>query len=278
VPYPPIDEQRAIADFLDRETAGIDRLANEQSRLVDSLREKRAAVIFRLVTRGLSPAALKVSGVEWVGEVPQHWEVHRIGALFKETSDAGHDDLPILSVSIHDGVSDKQLEDDELERKVARSEDMSKYKKVLPSDLVYNMMRAWQGGFGTVAVPGMVSPAYVVARPTRSLSTKFIELLLRTPCAIEEMRRHSHGVADFRLRLYWDDFKSLRVALPPLGEQHGIVEAARSETESVDALAGMIAAQNGRLAEYRSALISAAVTGQIDVRNYRTKEAAAVCQ
>jgi len=108
--------------------------------------------------------------------------------------------------------------------------------------------------------------------------TKFIELLLRTPAAIEEMRCHSYGVADFRLRLYWDHFKMLRVALPPLAEQREIVEAAQRETESIDALIRVIEVQNEKLAEYRSALISAAVTGQIDVRNYHPQEAAVLCQ
>jgi type I restriction enzyme S subunit len=279
IPLPPLEEQRAIADFLDRETADIDSLVGKQNRLVDSLIDKRQAAICQLVTRGLNPTATLVpSGVEWLGEVPKLWEIYRIGSLFREASDVGEDGLPILTVSIHDGVSDRQLDDEERERKVIRIEDTSKYKKVIPSDLVYNMMRAWQGGFGAVLVAGLVSPAYVVARPRRPLVTKFIELLLRTPAAIEEMRCHSYGVADFRLRLYWDHFKTLRVALPPLAEQHEIVEAAQRETESIDALVKVIEVQNAKLGEYRSALISAAVTGQIDVRNYRPQEAAALCQ
>lgn len=276
---PSLDEQRMIADFLDRETAGVDSLVGEQNRLVDSLIDKRQAVICQFVTRGLNPAAtLAPSGVEWLGEVPKHWEVCRIASLFREASDVGEDGLPILTVSIHDGVSDRQLDDEEVERKFIRIEDTSKYKKVIPSDLVYNMMRAWQGGFGAVRVPGLVSPAYVIARPRRPIVTKFMELLLRTPAAIEEMRCHSYGVADFRLRLYWDHFKTLRVALPPLAEQRGIVEAAQRETESIDALIKVIELQNEKLAEYRSALISAAVTGQIDIRNYRPQEADALCQ
>lgn len=100
----------------------------------------------------------KDSGVEWLGRIPAHWDVLRAAHLFKEVAEQGSEDLPILSVSIHDGVSDDELNDEELDRKVTRSEDRSKYKKVQPGDLVYNMMRAWQGGFGTVRVTGMVSP------------------------------------------------------------------------------------------------------------------------
>src|SRR5215210_3541168 len=89
------------------------------------------------------------SGVEWLGEVPAHWEVMRLATVFREVIESGTDDLPVLSVSIHYGVSDREFDQDELDRKVSRSEDRSKYKQVTAGDVVYNMMRAWQGGFGT---------------------------------------------------------------------------------------------------------------------------------
>ena len=166
------------------------------------LKEKRHSVITYAVTKGLNhESPIKDSGIEWLGKTQQHWTSQRIGTIFREVNDAGVDGLPILSVSIHHGASDKQLDDDELERKVTRSDDQTKYKRVRPGDLVYNMMRAWQGGFGTVTVEGMVSPAYVVARPSRGYLSRFVEFILRTPCAVEEMRRYSQGVTDFRLRL-----------------------------------------------------------------------------
>lgn len=219
--------------------------------------------ISRAVTQGLNPhARMKPSGVEWLGEVPEHWTIDRIANLFREVSEPGTEDLPILSVSIHHGVSDKEIDEDDMDRKVARSDDRSKYKKVQPGDLVYNMMRAWQGGFGTVTVPGMVSPAYVVARPKKPMETAYIEHLLRTPQAIEQMRRHSRGVTDFRLRLYWDEFKNIRVALPPQEEARAICLKISEMEDNSAACERLIAL----LQERRSALISAAVTGQIDVR------------
>ena len=214
-PRPPVAEQRVIAAFLDRETAKIDALVAEQRRLMDVLKEKRQAVISHAVTRGLNAdVSTQASGVEWLGDVPSHWTVTRLGNVFREVAEAGTDELPILSVSIHHGVSDKEIDEEALERKVSRSDDRSMYKRVSPGDLVYNMMRAWQGGFGTVTVYGMVSPAYVVARPRSRIITAYVEHLLRTPQAIEQMRRHSRGVTDFRLRLYWDEFKNIRITLP----------------------------------------------------------------
>ena len=195
-----------------------------------------------------------------------HWSVMRPGNLFAQVDQRGDESLPVLSVSIHDGVSDAELDDAELDRKVTRSDDRTKYKRVAAGDLVYNMMRAWQGGFGTVTVEGMVSPAYVVARPTGVAPSMFIERLLRTPSAVEEMRRHSRGVTDFRLRLYWDEFKKIALALPPNSEAMAII----SHVAAVEGkIAEVIAAGEDCirvLRERRTALISATIGGQIDVR------------
>lgn len=260
-------EQASIATFLDRETSKIDSLIDEQKRLIDLLKEKRQAVISHAVTKGLNPyAPMKDSGIEWLGMVPAHWEVGRVGMLFTEAVEEGVEDLPILSVSIHDGVSDKELADDELDRKVTRSEDRSKYKRVRRGDLVYNMMRAWQGGFGSVTVDGMVSPAYVVCRPRVAVESVFLEAMLRVPTAVEEMRRHSKGITDFRLRLYWDNFKNIGIAIPPLDEQKQLVDHIQSFAAGADALMSECEQSVQFLQERRSALISAAVTGKIDVR------------
>ena len=267
-PFPPSSEQVAIADFLDRETAKIDALVEEQKRLIELLKEKRQAVISQAVTKGLDlNVPMKDSGVEWLGNIPAHWQTTRLANLFKDTDERGSEDLPVLTVSIHDGVSDNELDEADMDRKVTRSDDKTKYKRVEPADLVYNMMRAWQGGFGTVTVKGMVSPAYVVARPRSKFPTAFIESTLRTQNAIEEMRVRSRGVTDFRLRLYWEEFKEIVVPLPPVDEATAIlaylndasIRAAETITVAEDCISILI--------ERRSALISAAVTGKIDVRD-----------
>jgi len=265
---PPLPEQHTIAAFLDRETGKIDALMAEQERLIALLKEKRQATISHAVTKGLNPdAPMKDSGIEWLGEVPVGWEVIRLANIFQEAIEKGAADLPFLSVSIHHGVSDRELNEEERDRKVMRSEDPESNKRVRSGDLVYNMMRAWQGGFGAVKTDGMVSPAYVVARPTKELNTSYIELLLRTPQAIEEMRRYSRGVTDFRLRLYWDSFKDIYIALPPKHETDMIIEKIEVLNESFSLLIKESVTMIGLLKERRSALISAAVTGKIDVRN-----------
>lgn len=265
---PEAEEQTAIVRFLDRETAQIDGLIEKKGRFIDLLKEKRAAVITHAVTKGNNPkVSMKVSAVEWLGHVPSHWEIVRIAALFREAFRAADPALPVLSVSIHNGVTDGELADEDRDRKVNLSEDRTKYQGVEPGDLVYNMMRAWQGAFGAVTVSGLVSPAYIVARPIAEFRTKFIEHLLHTKIAAEEIRRFSRGIADFRMRLYWDHFRTLRVGLPPLHEQDQILRAIEVETAKIEKLIAKTERSIALLREKRSALITAAVTGKIDVRN-----------
>lgn len=265
-PFPPLDEQTQIANFLDSEISKLDVAVREQRRLIELLVEKRRAAIARAVTKGLdSMAPMKSSEIEWLGEVPKHWTITRIANLYRESSETGRAELPILSVSIHHGVSDQELDDDELDRKVTRSEDRSKYKRVAPGDLAYNMMRAWQGAFGAVTVEGMVSPAYVVARPTQTIETGFVEHLLRTPQAIEQMRRYSRGVTDFRLRLYWDEFKNIQLALPPPEEARAICDYISKVDSDFRVTKAVCERSISLIEERKTALISEAITGVFNV-------------
>ncbi|MDU8928315.1 restriction endonuclease subunit S [Alisedimentitalea sp. MJ-SS2] len=210
----------------------------------------------------VSPTLKKPSNLRWVSELPATWQEQRLGSLLDEIDERGNDDLPVLSVSIHHGVSNRQLLDEEMDRVVQRSEDKTKYKAVQPGDLVYNMMRAWQGGFGSVTVPGMISPAYVATRPKpgAEIDTRFLELMLRTPAAIEELRCQSYGITDFRLRLYWENFRNIRVPLPPIEEQKAIVAFLDRETGRIDALVERLERLIVLLTEKRQAVISHAVT------------------
>ena len=271
---PGVAEQCAIAQSLNHEAARIDALIAKKIRFIELLKEKRQALITHAVTKGLDPKVkMKDSGVEWIGEVPEHWNIYRMATLFKEAVRVGRQELPVLSISIHDGITDEEIDPEERYRQVYQIEDRTKYKRVAPDDLAYNMMRAWQGAFGAVKVEGLVSPAYVVAEPIRDFRTSYIELLLRTPMAVEEMRRFSRGIADFRMRLYWEYFRDLVVCLPPLFEQDSILEHISTESTRIDLLSQKTQHSIDLLKERRSAFITAAVTGKIDLRNKNvTKE------
>jgi type I restriction enzyme S subunit len=265
-PLPPLPEQRAIAAFLDKKCERIDEAVRIKEEQIALLKERRQILIQQAVTRGLNPdAPMKDSGIDWIGEIPAHWGVLRNFALLDEIKTPGNANLPVLSVSIHHGVSREELSDEDNIRSIIKIEDRSSYKEVRPGDIAYNMMRAWQGGIGAVHTHGMVSPAYVVARPIDSLIGEYFELLYRTPAFIRQMDSHSKGITDFRKRLYWDDFRSCKTILPPKAEQQQIIEYQNGISAKTDKAITLKQSQIATLKEYKTCLINAAVTGKIKV-------------
>jgi restriction endonuclease S subunit len=267
VPVPDLDTQKAIASFLDRETARTDQLIAKKERQVALLEQRaRQAVSEIVIGQGSEPDPSVTTALDYIPRIPANWTLKRAGHLFQQVAEPNTDDLPVLSVSIHSGISDRQLDDEERDRKVNLIEDRSSYKRVRPGYLAYNMMRAWQGAVGVSTVEGAVSPAYVVAKPTRDLHSPYYQFLLRTPPFIEQMRQRSKGITDFRLRLYWEQFRLIMLPVPPLDEQKRIAVEAEYEITHAAEVAGKVKASIERLKERRAALITAAVTGQIDVR------------
>lgn len=268
---PSLDEQQKIASFLDAECARIDAVIEQTRASIEEYKKLKQAVITQAVTKGIRPnRPMKDSGVEWIGEVPADWQVYRIANLYDERNESGSDDLPILTVSINSGISDHEVADEDQARVFVRSEDKTKYKRVYPGDLAYNMMRAWQGAFGAVRVDGMISPAYVVAKPKQgaALDSRYVEALLRTPSAIEEMHRYSHGITDFRLRLYWPEFKNIRICVPKIEEQCEIADYIDNQNQTIDELIAKKEHIVSELLNYKQSLIFEYVTGKKEAMIY----------
>ena len=272
---PPLPEQRAIARFLDRETGRIDALIARKQRLIELLREKRAALITRAVTRGLNPdAPLKDSGVPWLGKIPRHWEVRKNKAIFFEVvehSESGSEEL--LTVSHITGVTPRSQKQDVT---MFMAESLVGYKVCQPGDLVINTMWAWMGALGITPILGIVSPSYNVYRGRKSVEVElhYLDYLYRTPPYVAEMNRFSKGVWRSRLRLYPDEFFQMSTPLPPLPEQRAIADYLDRKTGRIDALIQKIEASIETWKEYRTALITAAVTGKIDVREKGSRQVA----
>lgn len=268
IPFPTEEDQRRICAYIDSQKAGVDALISNVQAQIEKLKAYKQSLITEVVTKGLDPTVpMKDSGVEWLGKVPQRWEVYRIANLYAERSESGLPELPLLTVSINTGVSDHEVDDADKGRVFIRMEDRTKYKRVCPGDLTYNMMRAWQGAFGAVRVNGLVSPAYVVAKPKNEipLDSRYIEALLRTPVAIEEMHRYSRGIIDFRLRLYWPEFKNIQICLPPFDEQTRIADYIDEIASKVDSLIAIKQAKIEKLEQYKRSLIYEYVTGKKEV-------------
>lgn len=152
------------------------------------------------------------------------WKQKRLGEIYIERNERGNDSLQILSVSIHSGVSNGELDIETLGKQVRRSEDKSLYKHVYAGDLVLNMMRAWQGAIGVAASEGMVSPAYITAVPNEAIYPPFMDFSLRRSQIVAQMNNLSYGVTDFRKRLYWDSFIRVAVHISSVAEQKKITD------------------------------------------------------
>ena len=266
VPLPPRDEQDRIVVFLEQKTAEIDAAIAKKERLIELLEEQKRVLISKAVTQGLDHRlGVKKSGITWLGEVPAHWRLLPNKALFRERKELGKPDLPILSVSLHSGVSDQEQDETENIRAKIRIEDKTSYKRVFPGDVAYNMMRAWQGAIGVVRVDGQVSPAYVVAAPRAEIHGAYFEHLYRTEGFIREMDRFSKGITDFRKRLYWDEFKQLMTLLPPISEQIEIAEFVERIGHKTAQASASALAEIEKLRELRHVLVAQTVTGQVRV-------------
>ncbi|MDP3668356.1 MAG: restriction endonuclease subunit S [Telluria sp.] len=263
---PTLNEQRAIVGFLEEKTSLVARAVSAKERQIERLKERKQILIQQAVTRGLEPEApIRDSGIEWIGEIPTHWKIMANRALFRERVEPGREDLPLLSVSIHSGVSEEEISEEENIRGRVKIEDKTKYIRVRPGDIAFNMMRAWQGAIGAVRVEGMVSPAYTIAVPRPSLDARYFEYQYRTPGFIQQMDRYSKGITDFRKRLYWDGFKQLITLVPPIEEQRAIVGFIEQAMLKQNAAMALLEQQITKLKEYKATLINSAVTGKIKV-------------
>lgn len=264
VHLPPVSSQRAVADYLDRETIRLDALVAAKERLLGLLAEKRRALITRAVTRGVdSTGSLRESGIPWLGKIPAHWETRRVAWLFRERDERGEPDLPLLEVSIRAGVVLREFSEDRIESTAA---DFNSYKVARECDVVFNKMRMWQGAVGVAPQDGLVSPDYVVAAPTGPLLPEYARLLFRTEAFSAECARRSHGIVWDRLRLYWEGFREIEVPLPSIPAQAEIAAYISKESAELDSLGSVMERTISLLKERRAALIAAAVTGHIDVK------------
>jgi len=162
----------------------------------------------------------KDSGHPFWGKIPAHWNLFRNGRLFAQRNETGFGELPILEVSLKTGVRVRDM--DNLRRKQVMS-DREKYKHAAQGDIAYNMMRMWQGAIGVAPVDGLVSPAYVVAKPYSEVDCRYFSYLFRTTSYMNEVDAYSRGIVKDRNRLYWQDFKRMPSVVPPLEEQRQIV-------------------------------------------------------
>ena len=272
IAFPPFPEQQAIVAFLDRETARIDALVAKKERLIELLHEKRTALITRAVTRGLEPdVPMKDSDVEWLGEIPAHWEVKKlkvmvsgitVGIVVTPSKYYVDQGVPCLrSLNIAQGrISTEDL--------VFISEEanlLHKKSQIFTGDIV--IVRTGRAGVAVVVPPefdGANCIDLLIVRRSESLYSRFFYYVMNSQMVAAQVSLDSVGAIQEHYNT--STLSNLRIPFVPYTEQFFIAEFLDRETCKLDNLIAKVQEAIERLRELRSALISAAVTGRIDVR------------
>lgn len=271
---PQLDEQHAIAAFLDRETAKIDALIEKKRRLISLFEEKRATIISHAVTKGLDPdVPMKDSGVEWLGDIPAVWDVLR--TKFAAKLESGHTpsrqhpeywvdcNIPWMSLAdVWQLRNGRQIYIHETKEQVSKLGIANSSARLLPTKTVILSRTASVGFSGIIACPMATTQDFVNWICGPRLQPEFLLYVFRS--MKEEFSRLTMGST--HQTIYMPDVGQFVTPLPPLNEQYEIVGYINKKTAKIDALIFKIHEAIKKLQEYRTALISAAVTGKIDVR------------
>ncbi|MBS4235412.1 restriction endonuclease subunit S [Campylobacter vulpis] len=206
-----------------------------------------------------SKVSYKPSGIEWLGEIPQSWKNVSIRSCFTESNQrCNTDSYPLLSVTIANGII---YQDDIENKKDISNDDKSNYKIVPLNAVAYNKMRMWQGAVGVnVLTTGIVSPAYIVAIPNEKILPNFVSYLFKSKIMIGEFDKNSYGLCLDMNNLRYDDFRNIKIPLPPLQEQKEIAEFLDSKCEKIQNYIDKKQRLITLLQEKKQALINQAVT------------------
>lgn len=275
---PSDDEQEAIANFLDRETTRIDNLIAEKQTFINLLKEKRQALISHVVTKGLDPyVKMKDSGVEWIGEVPEHWAVGKIGFFARVVNGStpsklradywDSKDVPWLSSGSVNQYHVSEASDyiTELALKECSVE-------LLPAGSVIVGMIGQgktRGMSALTKIEATINQNLAAVIPKSGITSEFLHYLFQA--AYKALRDVGRGANQAALNC--DLIAQFKIPVPPLEEQESLIDYLESELSTIDGLLSEVDASIGYLNEHRTALISAAVTGKIDVRNYKEQAA-----
>lgn len=288
-PLPPNDELKAINQFLDYETARIDRLIAQQQRLIELLKEKRQAVISHAVTKGLNPnAPMKYSGVEWLGQVPEHWIVrrlkHHIISMDQgwspqcEARLAEEDEFGVMKVGCVNGGVFRFSEHKALP---AELEPKTEYRLKKGQLLVSRANTRELVGSAAVVDADydqlLLCDKLYRIKLSSDASPEFVALLLGTSAYRGQIELSASGASDSMQNIGQSTIKELPIAVPPMDEANDILKYVAARLCTFDCLNNQLQQQNLLLQERRTALISAAVTGKIDLRGWTppAEEAAA---
>ena len=259
-------EQTKIANFLDEKTAQIDQAIALKQQQIEKLNEYKQIVIQNAVTKGLNPnAPMKNSGVDWIGDIPEHWQMKRLKYVLDERNERSKTgEEPLFMVSQKYGLVVRADYHEKAE--VAQSNIDNKI--VYKNDLVFNKLKPHLGVFykSEIDFKGLVSPDYAVYKVKNYIyDMKYLELLFRNPKYIEQFIIRATGIVEGLIRLYTASLFELPVMIPPKEEQKAILNFVKKENNKIDISQQNLEKQIDRLKEYKNILINQAVTGKIKI-------------
>lgn len=262
--FPPLNEQKQIADFLDRKCSEIDVLRLEIEKEIATLKEYKKSIITETVTKGLNKnVPMKDSGYGYLTFVPKHWEIDKFKYHFKRQTIKNHPDSEVLSLYREFGIIPKSSRNDNHN---VTSEDTSKYLYVQTGNLVINKMKAWQGSVAVSNYTGIVSPAYFVYDfKNNNFCKRYFHYLLRNKQYTVEFRRLSGGIREGQWDLPAEELENVRILIPPQNEQKQIADYLDRKCSKIDDIIEAKNKQISTLDGYKKSLIYEYVTGKKEV-------------
>ncbi|CAM3169099.1 Restriction modification system DNA specificity [Vibrio neptunius] len=258
-------EQELIVKYLDRKIKLLDKAIAIKEKQVCLLKEQKKIVIQNAVTEGIyQNLSMRDSGIDWIGVIPEHWEVKRAKYIFDEVDERSKTgDEELLSVSHMTGVTPRS----EKNVNMFMAEDYSGSKLCRENDLVINIMWAWMGALGVSNQVGIVSPSYGVYRQKvkDTFNPVYLEYLLKSTKYVEYYNKVSTGLHSSRLRFYGHMLFAMKIGYPPIDEQNEIISYLDEQTKLIDEAVKVQDEQIVKLTEFKTSLINSVVTGKIKI-------------
>jgi len=261
---PTQDEQQQISRYLDWQTSKINKFIKAKKKLIALLKEQKQNVINEAVTKGINlDVEMKDSGVEWLGEIPKHWDVRRCKYILREINvrsvDGSEEHLSMSQK--HGGLVGRE----EITERRLMSENYAGGKICNKGDIVLNRLKAHLGVFAVAPRTGVISPDYTVLNVMGTALPEFIECVLKSSKLRPELRVRCKGIVEGFWRLYTDDLYTLSLPLPPKEEQNEIMMEIARRSSKVDQTISKAEREIELIQEYRTRLVSDVVTGKVDV-------------
>lgn len=266
LPLPPLSTQDIIVRNLDATCSKIDDLLSSVHASIEEYKKLKQAVITQAVTKGVrGEQEMKDSGVEWIGEIPVEWSVQRIKTIFSIRNERNF--LPLEQVNLISLYTDKGvIQHCDIEKTTGnKASNADGYKKVCPNDMIVNIILCWMGAIGRSDYAGVTSPAYDVYVPSPEIECRFYHYYFRTLGFSGDCYKNGRGIMAMRWRTYSDQFRSIKVVVPPLEEQKEIVDYLDAKCAEIDKLIAKKEQLVKELESYKKSLIYEVVTGKREV-------------